>query len=111
MVEERQLPPRRTLGDYAMQQGPRHFSNIAIPLRAMVTHNNPFTIMFPLEGQLVVMCPKPKHLKHFLFEVLVGDLGVEVEGLESLGLKVVSFTKLEGKVFEEVLFLSFHDDL
>jgi len=37
-------------------------------------------------GQSTVMCPKPKHLKHFLLEVLVGDLGVIVEGLESLEL-------------------------
>jgi len=53
----------------------------------MVTHNNsPFTIMVFLEGQFDVMCPKPKHLKHFWFKVLVSDLGVEVEGLETLGL-------------------------
>ena len=37
-------------------------------------------------GQWAAMCPKPKHLKHFLLEVLVGDLGVIVEGLESIGL-------------------------
>jgi len=37
--------------------------------------------MIILFGQLKVMCPKPKHLKHFVLEVLVGDLGVEVEGL------------------------------
>ena len=34
-----------------------------------------------LLGQLTAMCPKPKHLKHFVLEVLVGDLGVEVERL------------------------------
>jgi len=44
------------------------------------------TIMFLFKGQLDAMFPKPKHLKHFLLEVFVGDLGVEVEGLESLGL-------------------------
>ena len=38
------------------------------------------TIMFLFEGQLDAMCPKPKHLKHFLLKGLVGDLGVEVEG-------------------------------
>ena len=27
--------------------------------------------------------PKPKHLKHFIFEVLVGDLGVEGFGIET----------------------------
>ena len=73
----------------------------------MVTHNNPpptFTIMFLLEGQFAAMCPKPKHLKHIWFEVLVGDSRVEVEGLETLGLEVVSFVKLEGKLFEYVYF-------
>jgi len=44
------------------------------------------TIIFPLEGKLDAICPKPKHLKHFLLEVLEGDLGVEVEDLECLGL-------------------------
>jgi len=31
MAEEGRTPLRRTLGDNAMQQGPRHFSSIAIP--------------------------------------------------------------------------------
>jgi len=47
------------------------------------------TIMFLFKGQLDAMCPKPKHLKQFLLEVLVGDLGVEVEGLECLGFVLV----------------------
>ena len=37
--------------------------------------------MVILFGQLAAMCPKPKHLKHFVLEVLVGDLGVEMEGV------------------------------
>ena len=43
----------------------------------------------------------------------MSDLGVEVESLslETLWLEVVSFEKLEGKVFVEILFLSFHEDL
>jgi len=68
----------------------------------MDTDNNPpFTIIVLFVGKLVVICPKPRHLKHLVFEVLVADLGVEVEGfsLETLGFKVVSFEKLEGKVF------------
>jgi len=58
-----------------------------------------FTIIVLLDGQFAAMCPKSKHLKHFVFKVLVCDLGVEVEGLETLWLEVVSFEKLEGKVF------------
>ena len=46
----------------------------------------PLTIMVRFVGQSTAMCPKPKHLKHFLLEVLVGDLDVGVEGLESLEL-------------------------
>jgi len=46
----------------------------------------PVTIMVRFVGQSAAMCPKPKHLKQFLLEVLVGDLGVIVEGLESLEL-------------------------
>jgi len=53
----------------------------------MFTHDNPpLTIMFLLEGQLAAICTKLRYLKHFLLEVSVGDLGVEVEGLETLGL-------------------------
>jgi len=33
--------------------------------------------MVLLFGQLAAMCPKPKHLKHFVLEVLVGDLILE----------------------------------
>ena len=35
--------------------------------------------MVLLFGQLATMCPKPKHLKHFVLEVLVGDLVLEGE--------------------------------
>ena len=49
------------------------------------------------------MWPYPKHLKHFLPDDLVGDLGLEVEGLESLVLKDDSL----GGYFEKDLFLFF----
>jgi len=32
VAKEQAAPPRRTLGDYAMYQGPMHFSSIAIPV-------------------------------------------------------------------------------
>jgi len=55
--------------------------------------------MVLLLGQFAAICPKPKHLKHFLFEVLVGDLGLEGEGLslESCFCEVDSLEKVEGK--------------
>ena len=42
------------------------------------------------------------HLKHLVLDVLVGDLGPEVDGLVSLGLKEDS---LEGNLEKDILFL------
>jgi len=51
----------------------------------MITHDYPpLTIIILLLGKLAEMCPKPRHLKHFLLEILVDDLGVEDLSLESL---------------------------
>jgi len=61
-----------------------------------------FNNVVPLSGQLADMSPKCKHLKHFVFEVLVGDLGVEGYGVENFGLEVGWFEKLEGEVFVEM---------
>ena len=55
-----------------------------------------FNNMVSLNGHLAAMCPKLKHLKHFVFEVLVGDLGVEGFLVETFGLEVGWFEKLEG---------------
>jgi len=44
MAEEKTPPPRITLGDYAMQQGPRHFSSIAIPATTRaLDHEDPYS--------------------------------------------------------------------
>ena len=69
------------------------------------------TIIVLLLGQSAPMCPKPKHLKHFLLEVLVGDLGVEGSSFECLWCGVVSFEKLEGESWFRNFFLPFQDDL
>jgi len=59
------------------------------------------------------MYPNLKHLRHFVLEGLVGDLGVEVEGLSSKTFIGRSgfFWKMEGEVFVEMFFLSFPEDL
>ena len=43
------------------------------------------------------MCPKPKHLKNLIFEVLVGDLGVEGFVVETFFGNKVCLEKLEGE--------------
>jgi len=41
MIENQASPPKRTLGDYVMYQGPRHFSSIAIPATAKALEIKP----------------------------------------------------------------------
>jgi len=45
---------------------------------------SPLTIMVRFIGQLETMCRKPKHLKHLVLEVLVGDFVLEGEGCSFL---------------------------
>jgi len=49
-------------------------------------------------GQFAAMCPKLKHLKHLIFEVLVGDLGVEGFCVETFWGEMVSLEKFEGEI-------------
>jgi len=51
-----------------------------------------------LVGQLPAICSKLKHLKHLVFKVLVGDLGVEGFCVENFWGEVVSLEKLEGEI-------------
>jgi len=57
------------------------------------------SFMVRLFGRLAAICPKLKHLKHLVFEVLVGDLGVEGFCGKTFWVEVVSFEKLEGEAF------------
>jgi len=56
--------------------------------------------MVLLFGQLAAVCPKPKHLKHLVIEVLVGDLVLEGEEF----LEVCEVDSLEGLSCFENLF-------
>jgi len=64
-----------------------------------------------LSGQFAAMCLKLKHLKHFIFEVLVGDLGVEGFSVETFWGEMVSLEKIEGEIRVEILFASFLEEL
>jgi len=70
-----------------------------------------FNIMVCLFGHVATMCPKLKHLKHFGFEVLVSDLGVEGSRVETFWEEVVCFEKLEGEFCVEILLASFLEEL
>ena len=57
------------------------------------------------------MCPKPKHLKHLILEVLVGDLGVEGFVVETFFGNMVCLEKVEGEIWVEIVFASFLEEL
>ena len=51
-----------------------------------------------LSRQFAAMCPKLKHLKHLIFEVSVGDLGVKGFCVETFWGEMVSLEKFEGEI-------------
>jgi len=57
-----------------------------------------FNVVGCLFGQLAAICSKLKHLKHLVFKVLVGNLGVEGFCVETFWGEVVFLEKLEGEI-------------
>jgi len=55
MAEEQAPPPRRTLGDYVMYQGPKHFSSIAIPATAKALEIKPAFLTLIITHQFKAM--------------------------------------------------------
>jgi len=55
MVEEQAPPPRRTLGDYVMYQGSRHFSSIAIHATAKALEIKPVFLTLIITHQVKAM--------------------------------------------------------
>jgi len=53
--------------------------------------------MVCLFGHVATKCPKLKHLQHLVFEILVGDLGVEGFWVETFGLEMVDLKNWKEK--------------
>jgi len=82
MEKEQLPPPRRTLGDYAMLQGPRHFSSIAIPATSRVLEMKPFFLSLISTHQFIAMDHEDRYTHLATFYELVGTIGFQSGDIE-----------------------------
>jgi len=92
MAENRQNPPRRTLGDYAMQQGPRHFSSIAIPPATKSLEMKPTFLSLISTHQFTGMDHEDPYTHRSTFYELVGTMGFEENDIEFVYLHLFPFS-------------------
>jgi len=96
MADNRQNPPRRTFGDYAMQQGTRHFSSIAIPSATKSLEMKPAFLSLINTHHVTGMDHEEPYTHLSTFYELVGTMGFEENDIESVYLRLFPFS-LAGK--------------
>ena len=84
MADTRNNTPRRTLGDYAMQQGPRHFSSIPIPFATKLMEMKPTFLTLISSHQFTGMDHEDPYTHLFTFYELTGTMGFEEGEIESV---------------------------
>ena len=99
MAENRQNPFRRTLGDSAMQQGPRHFSSIVIPSATKSLEMKPAFLSLINTHQFTGMDHEDPYTHLSTFYELVGTMGFKENDIESVCLRLFPFS-LAGKAKE-----------
>ncbi|XP_068465847.1 uncharacterized protein [Phaseolus vulgaris] len=99
MAEQQEPPPRRTLGDYVMYQGPRHFSSIAIPTTAKALEINPDFLTLISAYQFTAMEHEDPYSHLDTFYALIGTMGFQSGDLENVYMRLFSFS-LAGKAKE-----------
>jgi len=77
MAEEQTPPPRRTLGDYVMYWGPRHFSSIAIPTTTRALEIKPAFLSLISTHQFTTMDHENPYTYLSTFYELVGTMGFQ----------------------------------
>jgi len=99
MVEEQAPPRRRTLGDYAVQQGPRHFSSIAIPATTRALEMKPVFLSLISTHQFTTMNHEGPYTHLATFYELVGTMGFQSGDIENVYMQLFPFS-LVGKAKE-----------
>jgi len=99
MADERNPPSRRTLGDYVMQQGPRHFSSIAVPSTTKTLKMKSGFLNLISSHQFTGMDNEDPYTHLSTFYELVGTMGFEEGDIESVYLRLFPFS-LAGKAKE-----------
>jgi len=92
-------PPRRTLGNYAMQQGPRHFSRIAMPANTRHLEMKAAFLNSISANQFTGIDNKDLYTHLATFYELVGTMGFEEGDTEYAYLRLFPFS-LESKAKE-----------
>ncbi|KAG2409367.1 uncharacterized protein HKW66_Vig0000320 [Vigna angularis] len=99
MAEEGPNPPRRTLGDYAMQQGPRYFSSIVIPPTTKTLEMKPTFLSLISSHQFTGMDNEDPYIHLSTFYELVGTMGFEEGDLDHVYMRLFPFS-LTGRAKE-----------
>jgi len=96
MAEEQAPSPKRTLGDYAMQQGPRHFSSIAIPATTRALEMKPAFLSLISTHEFTTMNHEDQYTHLATFYELVGTMGFQLGDIENVYMLLFPFS-LVGK--------------
>jgi len=92
MAEEQAPPPRKTLGDYIMYQGPRHFSNIAIPATTRAFEMKLAFLSLISTHQFIVMDHKDPYTHLATFYELVGTVGFQSGVIKNVYMRLFPFS-------------------
>ncbi|XP_068498515.1 uncharacterized protein [Phaseolus vulgaris] len=95
MAQEQAPPPRRTLGDYVMYQGPRHFSSIAIPATAKALEINPNFLTLINTHQFTTMEHEDPYSHLDTFYELVGTMGFQFADIKIVYMRLFPFSLAE----------------
>jgi len=82
MAEEQAPLSRRTLGDYVMYQGPRYYSNIAIPVTTKALKINPNFLTLISTHQFTAMEHEDPYSHLDTFYELVGTMSFQSANIE-----------------------------
>ncbi|XP_027903621.1 uncharacterized protein LOC114163516 [Vigna unguiculata] len=99
MENQRPAPARKTLGDYAMQQGPRYFSSIAIPSTTKTLEMKPAFLSLISSHQFTGMDNEDPYTHLSTFYELIGTMGFQEGDLEHVYMRLFPFS-LAGKAKE-----------
>jgi len=99
MENQRPAPTRKTLGDYAMQQGPRYFSSIAIPPTTKTLEMKPTFLNLISSHQFTGMDNEDPYTHLSTFYELIGTMGFQEGDLEHVYMRLFPFS-LAGKANE-----------
>jgi len=91
MAKEEALPPRRTLGDYAMYQRPRHFFSIAILATNRSLEMKPTFLTLISTNQFTTMDHEDPHTHLATFYELVGTVGFQSSDLQNVYMRLFPF--------------------